>query len=88
MAYVSATGNTVRVANAIAEATGGDLFELTPVEPYTDADLNWTDEDSRVVYEYENPEARDMALAQETPAGWDDYDVVFLGYPIWWGIAA
>ena len=74
--------------NAIAEATGGDLFEITPADPYTSADLNWTDENSRVVYEYENPEARDMALAQETPAGWDDYDVVFLGYPIWWGIAA
>ena len=56
VAYFSATGNTERVANAIAEATGGDLFELTPVEPYTDADLNWTDEDSRVVYEYENPD--------------------------------
>lgn len=88
VAYFSATGNTEGVANAIAEATGGDLFEITPAAPYTSADLNWTDENSRVVYEYENPEARDVALAQETPAGWDSYDVVFLGYPIWWGIAA
>ena len=88
VAYFSATGNTEGVADAIAEATGGDLFEITPADPYTSADLNWTDGNSRVVYEYENPEARDVALAQETPAGWDDYDVVFLGYPIWWGIAA
>ena len=88
VAYFSATGNTEGVASAIAQATGGDLFEITPADPYTSADLNWTDEDSRVVYEYENPEERDVALAQETPAGWDDYDVVFLGYPIWWGIAA
>ena len=88
VAYFSATGNTEGVADAIAEATGGDLFEITPADPYASADLDWTDADSRVVYEYENPEERDVALAQETPAGWEDYDVVFLGYPIWWGIAA
>ena len=57
VAYFSATGNTERVANAIAEATGGDLFEITPADPYTDDDLNWTDENSRVVQEYENPDA-------------------------------
>lgn len=88
VAYFSATGNTERVANAIAEATGGDLFELTPVEPYTDDDLNWTDEDSRVVYEYENPDSRDTELAAYTPENWTDYDVVFVGYPIWWYDAA
>ena len=86
--YFSATGNTERVANAIAEATGGDLFELTPAAPYTDADLDWTDESSRVVREYENPEERDVALTVDTPDNWADYDVVYLGYPIWWGIAA
>ena len=88
VACFSATGNTEGAAEAIAQATGGDLFEITPAEPYTDDDLNWSDADSRVVYEYENPEERDVALAQETPTGWDDYNVVFLGYPIWWGIAA
>ena len=86
--YFSATGNTEEVAGYIAEAAGGDLFELTPADPYTSEDLNWTDENSRVVYEYENPEARDVALAADTVENWDDYDVVFLGYPIWWGIAA
>ena len=88
VAYFSATGNTARVANAIAEATGGDLFELTPAEPYTDEDLNWTDENSRVVYEYENPDARDTELTVYTPENWEDYDVVFVGYPIWWYDAA
>ena len=88
VAYFSATGNTERVANAIAEATGGDLFELTPADPYTDADLDWTDESSRVVREYENPEERDVARTVDTPDNWADYDVVYLGYPIWWGIAA
>lgn len=86
--YYSATGNTERVANGIAQATGGDLFELTPADPYTDDDLNWTDENSRVVQEYENPEERDVELTAYTPDNWADYDVVYIGYPIWWGIAA
>ena len=88
VAYFSATGNTERVANAIAEATGGDLFEITPADPYTDDDLNWTDENSRVVQEYENPDARDTELVAYTPESWADYDVVFVGYPIWWYDAA
>ena len=88
VAYFSATGNTARVANAIAEATGGDLFELTPADPYTSDDLDWTDADSRVVYEYENPDARDTELVTYTPENWDEYDVIFLGYPIWWYDAA
>ena len=88
VAYFSATGNTESVANTIADLTGGDLFEITPADPYTSDDLNWTDENSRVVYEYENPEARDVELAEDTVDNWDEYDVVFIGYPIWWGIAA
>lgn len=86
--YFSATGNTERVAGYIAEATGGDLFELVPVDGYTSADLNWTDENSRVVQEYENPELRDIELVSTTVENWSDYDTVFIGYPIWWGIAA
>ena len=88
VAYFSATGNTERVSNAIAEAAGGDLFEITPADPYTDDDLNWTDENSRVVQEYENPDARDTELVAYTPENWADYDVVFVGYPIWWYDAA
>ena len=88
VAYFSATGNTEAVAGYIAQATGGDLFEITPADPYTSDDLNWTDENSRVVYEYENPDERDTELAADTPDGWEDYDVIFLGYPIWWYDAA
>ena len=88
MVYYSATGNTQEAANLIAELTGGDLFELEPADPYTDEDLNYSDENSRVVYEHDNPDARDVALVQDTVDNWDEYDTVFLGYPIWWGIAA
>lgn len=86
--YYSATGNTEAVANYIAQATGGDLFEQEPVDPYTDEDLNWTDENSRVVYEHDNEDARDVELVADTVDNWDEYDTVFIGYPIWWGIAA
>lgn len=86
--YYSATGNTQEAASLIAELTGGDLFELEPADPYTDEDLNYSDENSRVVYEHDNPDARDVALVQDTVDNWDEYDTVFLGYPIWWGIAA
>lgn len=86
--YYSATGNTEGVANYIAEATGGDLFELEPVEPYTDADLDWTDDNSRVTREHDDPELRDVELVADTVENWDSYDTVFIGYPIWWGIAA
>ena len=88
IAYYSATGNTEEVANVIADATGGDLFELEPVEPYTDDDLNWTDDNSRVSQEHEDESLRDVELVSATPENWDSYDTVFIGYPIWWGIAA
>ena len=88
VAYFSATGNTEAAAGYIADAANADLFEITPADHYTADDLNWTDPDSRVVYEYENPDARDIALATDTPENWEDYDTVFIGYPIWWGIAA
>ena len=86
--YFSATGNTEEVAGYIADATGGTIFELVPVQPYTSADLRWTDENSRVVQEYENPELRDVELTSTTVENWAEYDTVFIGYPIWWGIAA
>lgn len=86
--YYSASGNTEEVANTIAEVTGGDLFELEPAEPYSDADLNWTDDNSRVTREHENEAERDVELVSSTVEDWDSYDTVFIGYPIWWGIAA
>lgn len=86
--YYSATGNTEEVANYIAAAADADVFELEPAEPYTSADLNWTDESSRVVYEHDNPDSRDVELVTTQVPNWDSYDTVFIGYPIWWGIAA
>lgn len=86
--YYSASGNTEQVANYIADATGGDLFELEPADPYTDEDLNWTVDGSRVNREHEDESLRDIELVADTVENWDSYDTVFIGYPIWWGIAA
>lgn len=86
--YYSASGNTEEVANYIAEAMGADLFELEPTEIYSDADLDWTDRDSRVSREHDNPDERAVPLVADTVENWDSYDTVFIGYPIWWGIAA
>lgn len=69
-------------------ATGGDLFGLEPKGAYTDADLDWTDEDSRVCREHENEDERKVELVSDTVPDWDSYETVFIGYPIWWGIAA
>lgn len=86
--YYSATGNTAQVAQYIADSTGGDLFEIQPVEPYTGDDLNWTDDNSRVSQEHADESLRDVELVADTVDNWDQYDTVFIGYPIWWGIAA
>ena len=86
--YYSASGNTETAANYIAQATGGDIFEITPVEPYTSDDLNWTDDNSRVSREHEDESLRDVELTTTEVENWDSYDTVFIGYPIWWGIAA
>ena len=86
--YYSATGSTKAVAETIADTTGADLFEITPVDPYTSDDLNWTDDNSRVSIEHNDESKRDVPLTKTTPDNWTDYDTVFIGYPIWWGIAA
>ncbi len=86
--YYSATGSTEAVAGYIANATGGDIFAITPADPYSSADLNWTDSESRVSREHDDPSLRTMELTETAVDGWEDYDTVFIGYPIWWGIAA
>ncbi len=86
--YYSATGSTKAVAETIANTAGADLFEITPVDPYTSDDLNWTDDNSRVSVEHNDESKRDVPLTKTTPDNWADYDTVFIGYPIWWGIAA
>lgn len=86
--YYSASGNTARVAKDIAEAAGADLFEIVPTEVYTSEDLNWTNPDSRVSREHDDESLRDVPLTTTEVPDWDSYDAVFIGYPIWWGIAA
>lgn len=86
--YYSATGNTKNVAETIVQVTGGDLFEIEPKEPYTDDDLDWTNDDSRVSREHEDESSRDVELTSTEVPDWDSYDTVYIGYPIWWGIAA
>ncbi len=86
--YYSASGNTKDVAEKIAKITEADLFEIEPVEPYTDEDLDWTDDDSRVSREHDDESLRDVELVSTTVDNWDSYDTVYIGYPIWWGIAA
>ena len=86
--YYSASGNTETAANYIAQATGGDIFEITPAEPYTSDDLNWTDDNSRVSREHEDESLRDVELTTTEVENWDSYDTVFIGYPIWWYDAA
>lgn len=61
---------------------------MEPVEPYTDDDLNWSDDNSRVSQEHEDESLRDVELVSTDVENWDSYDTVFIGYPIWWGIAA
>lgn len=88
VAYYSASGNTRRVAEAIAQAANADLFEIVPTKVYTNEDLNWTNPNSRVSREHDDESLRDVPLTTTEVPDWDSYDTVLLGYPIWWGIAA
>ena len=86
--YYSASGRIRDVAEAIADAAGADVFEVVPTESYTDEDLNWTNNDSRVSREHDDESLRDIELTTTEVPDWDSYDTVFIGSPIWWGIAA
>ena len=86
IAYFSASGVTARTAKEMAKAAGADLYEICPAEPYTAADLNWMDQKSRSTLEMNDPACRPAIAAPA--ADLDQYDTVFIGYPIWWGIAA
>ena len=88
VAYYSAQGHTQAVAEAAADELGADLFVITPVQPYTEDDLDYRDEASRVSREHEDEGLRQVEITQVTPDGFDGYDTVLIGYPIWWGIAA
>lgn len=80
--YFSGTGNTRRVAQAGADTLGADLYEITPVQPYTSADLNYYDSSSRVIAEHNDPSLR-PEIAGALP-DLTEYDNIFIGYPLWW----
>ena len=82
VAYFSASGVTARAAREVAEAVGGDLYEIVPAEPYTDADLNWMDKKSRSTLEMKDPACR-PAISGDV-RDMEPYDTVFIGFPIWW----
>lgn len=87
VAYYSAQGHTEAVANTIAETLGAETFVIEPAEPYTSDDLDYNNDNSRVCQEHNNPN-RNVELAQTVHETFDDYNTVFVGYPIWWGDAS
>ena len=86
--YYSATGNTKDVGDVIAQYTDADIFEIIPVNEYTDEDLDWTQDGSRVNLEHEDESLQDIKLISTTVEDFESYDTVFIGYPIWWHEAA
>lgn len=83
--YFSATGTTKAAAQRLANVTGGELYEIQPEQPYTDADLDWNDRQSRSSVEMNNPHSRPAVKGKKENIA--DYDMVFIGYPIWWNLA-
>lgn len=81
--YFSATGNTKAVAETLAGLQGADLYEIVPEQPYTDEDLNYNDRNTRATAEQNDPDAR--PAIQGSITDFEQYDVVYVGYPIWWG---
>lgn len=85
VAYFSATNTTEGVAEHIANGLNADLYEIIPEDPYTDADLNYNDNNSRTTIEMNDPNARPVISG--SIENMEQYDIVFIGYPIWWGEA-
>ena len=83
--YFSATGNTKAVAESIADGLQADIYEIVPTEPYTNADLDYNDDNSRSTQEMNDSSARPEISG--TIDNFDQYDTIFIGYPIWWGEA-
>ena len=82
IAYFSASGSTAKLANTLAQATGGDLYEIRPAVPYTSADLNWNNKSSRSSVEMNDKAARPAIAAPAADVA--KYDTIFVGFPIWW----
>ena len=85
VAYFSATGRTAKVAKLLAEVLGADIHEIKPKEPYTRSDLNWLNQKSRSSVEMNNKSIRPEIAESNAPIA--EYDVIFLGFPIWWYVA-
>ena len=85
VAYFSATGTTADAAKKLIKVTGGELYVITPVKPYTSEDLDWNDKQSRSSVEMNDPKSRPAIKGKKENIA--DYDVVFIGYPIWWDLA-
>ena len=82
ISYFSASGVTKKVAEELSQLLGGDLFEIEPVEKYTDADLDWRDQNSRSTIEMNNRDFRPAVSKKVENMG--DYDKVVIGFPVWW----
>ena len=85
VAYFSPTGTTAKVAGTLAGAAGADMFEIKPAVPYTASDLDWTDKHSRSTLEMKDPNSRPEVSSHVD--NMDQYDTVFVGFPIWWYVA-
>ena len=85
VAYFSASGITKNVAQNLASAANADIYEIKPTIPYTDADLNWMDKNSRSTIEMKDKTSRPEIV--DNDAKIKDYDIIFLGFPIWWYVA-
>ena len=85
VAYFSATGTTAKAAKALANAVGGELYEIKPAVPYTSADLNWMDKYSRSSVEMKDAHSRPALADTDAPVA--GHDVIFLGFPVWWYVA-
>lgn len=85
VAYFSASGVTAKVAEKLSEAIGADLYAIEPEVPYTDADLNWMDKQSRSTIEMQDPNSRPKIAGKRDNMA--DYDTIFVGFPIWWYVA-
>ena len=85
VAYFSASGVTRRKSEALAKVIGADLHEIAPAESYTDADLDWTNKRSRSTVEMQDPSSRPALKEPKTDLS--AYDTVYIGFPIWWGVA-
>ena len=85
VAYFSATGTTAKAARILADAVGGELYEIRPAVPYTGADLNWMDRSSRSSVEMKDAGSRPALADTDAPVA--EHDVIFLGFPVWWYVA-